>query len=198
MPGTSEFAEIAYTLTDCVVAAYNPTANTYGTPAALAHGQVVEVEPEADQDKLRSYGAYARGLSVLIGAKLKVKHGGIDFSVLAILTGMSNYTSGLTPNQVRTSDVDAGGQGLPRFGLLGVAATDDGGNLVVGLRNCLLDMFPKWTLDGEANKFFIGDTSGYAFAVSGMLIRAKAHETASLWTAPTTGADFLAFFTSPA
>lgn len=198
MPGTSEFAEIAYTLSDCIVASYNPTANTYGTPAALAHGQMVEVEPEADQDKLRSYGAYARGLSVMIGAKLKVKHGGIDFNVLAIWTGMSNYTSGLTPNQVRTSDVDAGGAGMGRFGLIGVAETDDGGRIAVGLRNCLLDAFPKWTLDGESNKFFIGDMSGYAFAVSGLLIRAKTYETASGWTAPTTGADFLSFFTSPA
>ncbi len=198
MPGTFEFGEIPYTLSDFVVAAYNPTADTYGSPASVAGGQLLEVEPETDTDKLRAYGAYVRGLAVHIGAKLTWSAGGVDFSVAAIISGVSNQTSGADPNQVRTMDLRAGGSGMGRFGVLGMAVTDDGGLFIVGLRNCLLDKFSKWSLDGKTNKFFTGDVPGYAFAVGGQLMRSKQHQTASGFTVPADGTAFKAFFTAPA
>jgi len=200
VPGTREFAEIAYTLTDCIVAAYSKTLNSYSTPIALADGQMIEIEPEADNDKLPSYGVTGALLSVLRGAKVKLGAGGVDFDAFAAMTGMSNYTSGLTPNQKRTTRVRAGGSGLPYFGVIGVAPTDDGGLEAVGLQCVKLDAFPKFTLDGKANKFNMSETDGYAIpiAVASVLelIQIESYEQASMWTAPATGANFLAFFTA--
>lgn len=193
-----EFAEISYTLTGLVIASYNKTTDVYGTPATLENGQMAEVEPEADNDQLRGYGVKVALLSVMVGAKVMLGAGGADFSVLAILSGSSNYTSGLTPNQVRTTDIVFGGGGLPYFGMLGKSPTDDGGLMVLGLRCVKLDAFPKWTLDGQANKFNLSENGGYAIPINQRCVRIKTYETASLWTDPANGTDFKNFFTSPA
>lgn len=200
MPGVPEFAEISYVLTDCIVAAYNKPANTYSTPEALANGQKVVIEPEADNDKLRGYGAYTAGLSVVTGAKVTVGYGGVDINVMSIMAGMSDTSSGTAPNRVRVNRWAAGGSGLPYFGLIGTAATDDGGLLVVGCQAVKLNTFPTYTLDGSENKFNVNETDGYAFpvAISGTsyVMVTRLIETASTWVAPTTGATFLSFFTS--
>lgn len=185
-------------MNNCTLAAYNITANTYSTPADLAIGQIVEVEPEADNDQLRSYGSIKRLLTVVIGAKLKIGMGGVDISAMAIMCGISNYTSGLTPNQMRRSLWGAGGSGLPYFGMIGTMASDDGGILAVGLQCCKLNTFPKFTLDGKANKFNVSETDAYAVPVAissvDYVMVTRAFETASGYVAPTTGANFLTFF----
>lgn len=200
MSGTSEFGEVSYTLTNCTIAAYSITGNTYSTPADLAIGQTVEIEPDSDNDELRSYGVKARILSVVTGAKVKVGMGGVDISILAIMGGISNYTSGLTPNQMRRSLFPAGGAGLPYFGLIGLMATDDGGAMAVGLQAVKLNSYPKYTLDGKENKFNMSETEGYAVPVTissaSELMVIRTYETAANYTAPTTGANFLAFFTA--
>lgn len=200
MPGTFEFAEVSYTLTDCIVAAYNKTANTYGVPAALASGHIVEVEPEADTDQLRGYGVKTALLSVVVGAKITFGAGGVDANVMAIVSGASNATSGSDPNQVRVQKWGAGGAGLPYFGLIGVAATDDGGVKIVGLQCCKLDTHPKYTMDGKENKFNTSETSGYAIPIAissaSILMVTRDVQTASGWVAPLVGANFLNFFTS--
>ena len=198
MPGTFQFAEVSYTLTDCIVAAYNKTANTYSTVDSLASGHMVDIEFESDNDTLAGYGVNTALLSVVKGANLTFGAGGMDMSVMAIVSGWSNTTSGTTPNQVRKTRLVAGGAGLPYFGLIGVAATDDGGRAVVGLRCCKLDTWPKFTMDGKENKFNVSETSGKAIPVAISTIldvgSVKFYETTSDWTAPTDAAGFLAFF----
>lgn len=199
MPGTFEFAEKVITLSDLQVAPYNITANTYGAPVALAGGQTLDVEFQADTDELRVYGVIGALLRVTTGAALTLSEGGIDFSARAILTGWANSTSGTTPNQVRSSRIKAGGANqLPYFGVIGTGSTDDGGLMVVGLRCCKLDAIPKMTLDGQENKFNVSESSGMAIpvAISNVLDMGtvKGYETASGYTAPTDGATFLSFF----
>ena len=80
-------------------------------------------------------------------------------------------------------------------GVIGVAATDDGGYAVVGLQACKLNSQPVFTLDGNENKFNLSETEGYAVPVNSKLTRIKFYETASTFTAPTSGANFLAHFT---
>ena len=200
MPGVFEFGEVNYTLSDLIVAAYNKTANTYGTPATMASGQTLEVDSEHDTDKLQGYGVTTGLLSVARGAKLKFGGGGVDTDVMALISGISNYTSGLTPNQMRRSRFPAGGAGLPYFGCIGVGPTDDGGILAVGLQACKLDKFPPFKFDGKTNKFNMWECDGYAMPIlisgSYFLHCARYYETASQWVAPTTGANFLAFFTA--
>ncbi|TXH08855.1 MAG: hypothetical protein E6R03_17515 [Hyphomicrobiaceae bacterium] len=198
MPGTNSFSEVSYTLTDLLVARYDFNAGTYGNPVALSNGQMAEIEVEADNDQLRGYGAKTRLLSVNVGAKVVIGQGGIDIAALVIMAGVSTQTSGTTPNRVRTVDFSAGGAGMPYFGMIGVAATDDGGYAVIGLQAVKLNSFPKFTLDGKENKFNVSETEGYAVPVGGYLQRIKGLETRSDWTAPTSGANFLAFFSTPA
>lgn len=195
------FAEVSYTLSKLAVAAYNITLNTYGTPANLSLGQNMELEFEADNDKLPSYGRNVRLLSVIKGGTLKIGQGGIDFAGLAAICGITVTQSGTTPNQARKAVFGAGGAGLPYFGAIGESPTDDGGIEVVGLQCCKLDKFPKRTYDGKTNKFNMTETDGSFVPVDiatipvSMVIRT--YEAASLWTTPTTGAGFLAFFASP-
>lgn len=200
MPGTSEFGEISYTLTDCLISPYNKVANTFGAVTSLAVGQTVEIEPEADNDQLRGYGVKSALLSVIVGAKLKVGMGGVDISALAAMAGVSNYTSGLTPNQKRRTRFGAGGGGLPYFGLIGVTATDDGGYMACGLQACKLNTYPKYTLDGKENKFNMSETEGYAIPINiggvAYLMTGRTFETPGDWTAPTDAASFLAFFSA--
>lgn len=198
MPGTHSFGEISYTLTDLLVARYDFTAGTYGTPVALADGQMMAVEPEADTDQLRGYGQKTRVLSVPVGAKITLGQGGVDIAALVVIAGVSTQTSGTTPNRVRTVDMTAGGSGLPYFGVIGVAATDDGGYAVIGLQAVKLDAFPKFTISGTENKFNLSETTGYAVPVSSKLQRIKFFESAAGWTAPASGANFAAFFSTPA
>lgn len=190
-----QFAEVSYTLTDLIVAAYNINDGSYGTPARFADGQLLVSEPEADTDKLRGYGQYTRGLTVPIGARTQLKGGGVDFDVLAIIAAANIESSGSAPNRVRTVRFPVGGSGLPYFGVIGVSATDDGGVAVIGLEAVKLDTVPKYTMDGEANKFNIFETAGYAFPqTAGVLETLKTYETASDWTRPVDGAAFKAFF----
>lgn len=198
MPGTHSFGEISYTLTDLLVARYDFTAGTYGTPVALADGQMMAVEPEADTDQLRGYGQKTRVLSVPVGAKITLGQGGVDIAALVVIAGVSTQTSGTTPNRVRTVDMTAGGSGLPYFGVIGVVATDDGGYAVIGLQAVKLDTFPKFTISGTENKFNLSETAGYAVPVSSKLQRIKFFESAAGWTAPASGANFAAFFSTPA
>lgn len=200
MPGTFEFAENNFTLSDCIVAVYNKTANTYGTVDSLASGQTVDVDYDTDNDQQRGYGVVTGVLSVVVGAKLKIAAGGLDFSCLAIMAGVSNYTSNLTPNQRRRTRGPAGGGGLPYFGLIGVGPTDDGGLAAIGFQCCKLNQYPKFTLNGKDNKFNVSEMEGYAIPVNisnaSYLPTIRTYETSSLWTAPNDAASFLAFFTA--
>lgn len=197
MPGTHSFAEIGYSLTDLIVAKYSKTEDLYETPIALADGQTMDVDPENDTDQLRGYGVKTALLSINVGAKITLGQGGMHTQALQAITGAVTNTSGTTPNRVVTINFPAGGAGLPYWGAIGVMATDDGGLIVVGLRAIKLDKYPKITLDGKENKFNVPESDGYAIPISSLCIREKRYETASDWTAPTTGADFKAFFTTP-
>jgi hypothetical protein len=198
MPGTREFGEVQYTLTDVIVAAYDKSADTYGTPAALAGGQLVDVEPEADNDQLPAYGYTEELLSVVRHAKVKFGAGGVDRSVLAIVNGVANATSGSGDTQHATTRFVAGGSGLPYFGLIGVGATTDGGVAVVGLPGVKLNTFMKFMLDGKENKFNTSEVEGMAIPIllgtSPQLMVVKSIRTAGAWVAPTSGANFKAFF----
>lgn len=199
MPGTFEFGEVSYTLSDLLVAAYSISGDTFSTPASMASGQTLEVESDADTDQLKGYGVTTRLLTVVRGSKLKFAAGGVDTSVMAIIGGVANYTSGLTPNQKRRTRQPAGGGGLPYFGTIGTAPTDDGGLMALGLYACKLDKTPKFTFDGKENKFNMWESEGYAipFVISGAYYMwvTRFYETASDYTTPADGTAFKAFFT---
>lgn len=202
MQGTLAFAELIYCLSGMIVAAYNDVTDTYSTPVAVTFGNQLIVEPEADTDKLRGYGAIAATLAIPIGAKLTFGAGSVDKDVMVVVAGYNFYNSGVTPNQVYTEDLRSGGDGdLPRFGVIASGLSTAGGLLVLGLNSCQLDAPPKFSLDGKENKFNMSEVGGYAVSVlrstKQQLWRRKFYETASDFTVPNSGANFKAFFTAP-
>jgi hypothetical protein len=200
MPGTLEFSEASLTLSDLLVAAYNISANTYGTPASMAVGQTLEIDWDFDNDDLVGYGATSRISSVPRAAKLKFGGGGVDSNIMAIIAGISNATSLATAHRRRRQLFGAGNQ-LPYFGCIGVADTDDGGVCVLGLQSCKLSKYPTFKADGKTNKFNMWESDGKAtqVAIGGVnyFLVKQDYETKADWTAvlPATGANFLAFFT---
>lgn len=192
----SEFGEVAFSLVELIVADYNSGA--YDTPASLDKDQKMEIEFTADNDELRDSGAIVDFLSVVTSGSFTLGMGGVDHSVLAILTGTSTSTSGTTPNQVRTHDFSAGAaNALPYFGFIGVGRATNGAYVAVGCPKAILDTFPMWSLDGTTNAFVISETSGKCAAdnaLSDMVVRVRSYETSSDYTTPADAAAFLAFF----
>jgi hypothetical protein len=201
--GAQEFGEVIYLCTNIIVASYNSVTDTFGTPISLAVGQMLTVEPEADTDQLRTYGVVGDVLSVPTGAKITLGAGAIDRDALGAIGGAANYTSGLTPNRVVTTDWKMGEDGeLPYFGAIGTARGTNGVLVAVGIQKAKLNVQPKYTLDGKENKFNLLEIEGYAAPVERsniwMGVRTKTYETASDFTAPADATAFKAFFTSPA
>ena len=191
----SEFAEVPFSLVEVILAAYN--SGVYDVPISLDKDQIVEVDPQADNDELRDSGAVVDFLSVVTHGLIKIGFGGIDHDALAILSGTSTSTSGTTPNQVRTHDWKAGADGLPYFGFIGVGRATNGARIAVGCPKAILDTFPKWMLDGKESKFIINDIAGKAAAEStlvNLIVRVRSYETAADYTTPADAAAFLAFF----
>lgn len=191
------FGEIQYTLTDLIVAKYDPVADTYGTPVRIDDGQMFVSEPESDNDKMRGYGVITRGLSVPIGSKISLKAGGCDSDAMEAIANFTNSISGTSGNYIRKTIKPAGGAGLPYFGVLGVAATEGGGKSVIGLRAVMLDAIPKSEFNGEENKYVIYETEGYSFVIdTGVLETMKTYQAAADFSAPVSGAAFKTWFTS--
>lgn len=202
MPGTFEFGEKIISLTDIFVSKYNITANTYNVVATCAAAQTIKVEPQADNDTLKGSGASIARLAIVTDAKVTFGIGAMDRSVFTEICGSTNTTSNSTPNRRVRVRFQAGGAGLPYFGIIGTGPTDDGGLVAIGLQCVKLDRFPDATFDGKANKFNMSETGGMALPVlvssSNDLIHVKTYETSTDFTAPADATAFLAFFTGAA
>lgn len=199
MAGTFEFGEVLYTLENVYVCRFNFVTQTYtGEVGVIAAPKKVTVDYEHDTDKLSASGRNLRGLSVLKGAVLTLNTGGMDMNCKVIMTGGVTKTSNTTPNRRRQFDQQAGGAGLPYFGMICTGPTDDGGLWTDGFLASKLDKVPGFELDGETNKFSMSETGGYAFAVdfdSGIYVdRPLTFETAGDFTPPANAAAFLAYF----
>lgn len=200
--GSLEFGEKNYTLNDIYVSQYNITANTYNVVQTGAIVQMIKVESTADNDVLKGSGASVAALSVVTDAKITWGQGALDRSLFTEICGMSNTTSNSAPSQIARVRAQAGGAGLPYFGIIATGPTDDGGLFAFGLQCCKLDKFPDFALDGKTNKFNMAETGGIALpvAVSGSndLFHWKVYQLASTFVAPTNAATFLTFFTTTA
>lgn len=192
-----EFAEVSFGLNELLVMRHLISGSYTGTVVNMDTDQMLSIEPQADNDTLRDSGAITRALSVTTSANFTLGMGAMDTEAIAVMTGSASTSSGTTPNRVATMKHLAGGSGLPYFGLIGVAPTDDGGVVVVGLKACKLNAIPAMEWDGKENKFHVAETEGVAIAdTNNLFMVVKRYETAADWTAakPANGAQFLAFF----
>ncbi len=195
-----EFGEVPFGLQELLFMRYSIGSGAYtGTVVNMDSDQLFSVEPQSDNDEMRDSGAITRALSVFTKMNWTIGMGGWDVDALAIVTGSSSSSSGSTPNRVRTTKHFAGGAGLPYFGMIAAAPTDDGGVFVLGLKICKANAKPAAEWDGKENKFHVSEVEGVAIADaanSNIIFVDKQYETAADWTAakPTNAATFLAFF----
>lgn len=189
------FGEVMYTLSGLIVARYNPTLNTYGTPVLVSGGQTLDIEPEADNDQLREYGQKVEGLAVIVGAKLKFSAGGYDYSAFSAITGFDEVITGTEGDYSRKLRVKAGGHGLLYFGAIGEGQTTDGSIALVGIPKGQLNTFPKASYNGQENKFSMSETEGYGYANPNQdVMILDTEQNPENWVRPTTGTEFGAFF----
>lgn len=186
-----EFGEVIYNVESIIVAALQSD-NTYGTPAIIEYGQELIWEFEADNDELSGYGMTVELLAIIRKAMTTLKKGSLSSDARTILTGMSQSTSGTTPNQIATHDVVMGGSGLPYFGVVFQGASVFG-NVIGGAPKCKLETYPK--LGIAENKFSIHEAKLNAIAPSTTIrkaFRLKRYETAG--SIPTDASGFDTFF----
>lgn len=178
MPAT--ISAVTYTARQIRVAPLLST-GAYGTVSvALAYQGQVEINVQADQDKLQSNGLMIETLAVPTHIEGMFTQGAIDPEAMLVMTATTVTSSGTTPNRSGQENWLAGDSGLPYFGMVIDYATTGGGNQLVGLYRCKLDSFPS--LKNDQNKFRISELKFTAIANNDSarrLLRSIRYETAT-------------------
>lgn len=151
-----------YTITNIKVAQW--TGAAYEAPISLTEGQNLQFEPQADTDQKKSYGGIKRLLTVFTHVNFTIGVGLIQPDAFWHMTGVSISLQGTTgeATAVQRLGFQTGGAGLPYFGVVGTFASDDGGDVVIGIPLCKLDSLPS--LSSDQNKFILPDSSGSGIA----------------------------------
>lgn len=151
-----------YTITGIRVARWD--GSNYGAPVSLAEGQTLQFEPQADTDEKKSYGLITRLLTVFTHVNLNLGVGLIQANALWVMTGLAQSVSGSGATATQRLGFDAGGAGLPYFGVVGNFASDDQGDVVMGIPLCKLDAIPS--LSSDQNQFILPESAGRGIANS--------------------------------
>ena len=149
-----------YTLTDLRVARWD--GEQYGDVVSLAEGQKLEFEPQADTDQKKSYGIVSRLLSVFTSVNITIGLGLIQANAWWVMVGIDQSETGNSGDKIQSLGVDGGGAGLPYFGVVGNFASDDAGDVVIGIPRVKLDAPPS--LASEQNKFILPESSAVGIA----------------------------------
>lgn len=136
-----------YTVSRITVAAWDFTAEAYGTPASFNSAQGINVDPQLDTDMLKNYGAMERALSILTHYEGAVVRAGIDAAVQMIVEGITSSLSGSTRQVLGM----AGGVNAPYFGLIAHLPMDDGYVMLWGHPLCMAAS--QMAIEIEQNKF---------------------------------------------
>lgn len=158
----SSVPQSIYTLTALRVARW--TGTTYGTPVLLAEGQTLQFEPQADTDQKKAYGLMKRLLTVFTHVNITVGVGLIQADAMWVMTGLAQSSTGPSGEETQRLGWDAGGAGLPYFAVVGTFASDDSGDVAIGIPLCKLDA--PVSLSSEQNKFMLPESSGMGIANS--------------------------------
>jgi hypothetical protein len=149
-----------YTLTDLRVARWDGT--EYGTVVSLAEGQTLQFEPQADTDQKKSYGVVTRLLSVFTSVNVTIGVGLIQANAWWTMVGVDQSETGESGEETQSLGIDGGGAGLPYFGVVGNFASDDAGDVVIGIPRVKLDAPPS--LSSEQNQFILPESSAVGIA----------------------------------
>lgn len=151
-----------YTISDLRVARWD--GSNYGTVVAMAEGQMLQFDPQADTDEKKSFGRIRRLLTVLTHINFNIGVGLVQADAIWVMTGIAQSVSGSGASLTQRLRFDSGGSGLPYFGVVGNFASDDLGDVVMGIPLCKLDAPPS--LSSDQNKFILPDSKGKGIANS--------------------------------
>jgi hypothetical protein len=112
------------------VAAWDASAETWGTPVVVRNLQSITIKPVMDNDKMRIYGADEHALAIIVAEELEMEFGGIDSEADEIMTGRTATDSGSGASETRRRKTE-GGEDLPYFGMAVQIAVDGGGDIHV-------------------------------------------------------------------
>lgn len=159
---------VPYNIEDAVVCAatVNPIgyAEYTGTAVAVQILKGTSVEPETNAlDVLTDRGSAIALASILSHANFTINMAGFDLTALQLVGGYSISSYGTTPDEYEVLGPDAGGSGLPYFGLILAGAVADGsGNVMIGMPLCKLDNLPNVSLN--ENEWTMSEVAGKSIA----------------------------------
>jgi hypothetical protein len=151
---------LPYSVSAAKVATFSFATYAYGTPVSLNYLQSISFSPQHDTDQLMNMGAVERMLSVLKSVNVGLKMGGLDWTGLAVMTGMANADSGSGANEEKRNELEGGGSGLPYFGAALQLDTDDGTVEHLYIPLLKMDSYPE--ISPEMNKFMIPELKATA------------------------------------
>jgi hypothetical protein len=182
------YGERLFTLTALTVAPWDGAA--YGSPVAVGDRQQLQVTPQMDTDEVKAGGVVVALLSVATHVTFTLAYARLQPAVLSVIATDSPTTSGSSPAAV--TDFGTMGGGLPYFGVMGAFASEDGGNVLIGLPLCKLDSAPAPAND--QNQFATYSVTGRGIAnpasdSPGRLLVVRQYETAAALPADADAVD---------
>lgn len=186
----TKYGEIPYTLFEVLLFSYDSINDTYGDAYELPNDREFTVEPQAQTDELYDSGMVAEALTVATHATFTLGTGGYPSDTIRIMEGGTIGYDG--SGDIRELDARAGGEGLPYFGGIGVAASKGGGLYIAGFGKGILDAPLQYSFNGEENAFVTQEAGGRLLARNGRFHKRRWYRTLDMWISnrPTTGADF--------
>lgn len=150
---------------------------TPGTAVQVPAGRVLEVTPTVNTVELTGYNGPVATDITLTGADVRLEHGGVNFDVLAKVTGGTVVTSGTTPNEVKRLPMGVAGLATPNIRAEGKALGSDAGDAWVDIKSIKFSPPAGSFTEGA---FYISNLTGRAVRdASGVLYELAQHETAT-------------------
>lgn len=188
------YGDIIYNIVGIYVAPLtNDVTGVYGTPAFIERGMKLSWDYTSDEDEIKSYGQVTDALTIITKGEGTLDDAAMNFDAVVAMTGVSQSSSGSTPNASTLMKVTTGGAGFGYFGMAAAYAATGGANLVVGIPKCMLKTFPAFTSD--QNKFRTSSIGIKFFSPSTTireLVKYTKNETAG--ALPSTAGAFNAYF----
>jgi hypothetical protein len=144
------FGQVAFTLYAAKIFPYDVIAGTWGTGVDLEYVNVLEINPEADEDEIMDKGMTAEKLSVVTKATGKMTFAALNYNAYSGLYNITPASSGATNKSVSHN---AGGRGNPYFAIIGKLFGLGLSDMHIGFAKCQMKSHPK--IKVEQNKFIL-------------------------------------------
>lgn len=159
------FGALPFGLTDVKVYPLDGTdAPIAASVVSMPAGRTVDVTPREDTKELTGYNGVVASNVTNTSADIGVEYGGIALDLLALITGGTIATTGVSPTQTKTLEVGKAGIARPYVCLIGKALGDSGGDTWIRVHKAKFEL-PKGNFrEGE---YYVSSLSGKAVRNAG-------------------------------